>query len=807
MRIPLSPFLLVGALAAHAQDRWLIEAESKQVGRHKAVQVVADASASGGQAIAVPVEGVSRWNVVHFSMPAKATPGRYQLDAFLQQRNAADIGKAWRIDVRQDRLLLGYGVAYGLYLRNGTGYQPFTVEFEWTDPKRHPAVYMRWAGKEGSPDLRLDRFEIVRLGDLPPLRIAKVWPDKVRYKTSEKGTVTVTVENLSARPQDAQIRLELLHDLAPPCDLGALPIHVEPGQTTEVAIPLDHGGELFGYAIRATLVQGERKLDEAEEYFCVHDNPWAVATGARDEELPDYYSVWHHVFYSIGATDPGIEECAQRAREEYRTCTEFFSWAPGEAFGLTPKEEIWVRGNGGNLLRSKREIQREVAALQRHGIACITYIAYQAMGEATVKMIQERPEWFAYSADTGDHVEWYRVHELHKQREFWAKFDWERYRREAAPASPAFSHTQEGWKRYELFWKPYREQAFKLSTIGYFVPNYKLPEVVDYCADQAIASAKMFGWDGLRWDCGHLNTGPVYGPYRPYLDFFGRPLAETPEEMEQHTIANLKRLKARVRKELPLFAIGTNFGSVRETRQYPEMAAELCREGGWMLDEVCYGYNAPQSPYHWWDKYYEVMAAQGEYITSRGGHYHPFSFNRNGGKYPADRLYETVFRLAGNGHPNVLYFNSCTPCGNFSQFCVRFGRFLFDRRLRRVSQPRDAITVSGSAPLWWDKTVHRLKRPSKEVWVLHLINPPVAKEVETDPNSRLNPPVDDVQVQMHLPADRQQVSAWTLSAESWTLGERPRTQAVVLEAERQGDRVRVTVPQVLYWKTLVFELR
>jgi len=34
-----------------------------------------------------------------------------------------------------------------------------------------------------------------------------------------------------------------------------------------------------------------KEVDSSEEYFCVHDNPYAVATGARDEEWPDYYSV------------------------------------------------------------------------------------------------------------------------------------------------------------------------------------------------------------------------------------------------------------------------------------------------------------------------------------------------------------------------------------------------------------------------------------------------------------------------------------------------------------------------------------
>jgi hypothetical protein len=562
---------------------------------------------------------------------------------------------------------------------------------------------------------------------------------------------------------------------------------------------------LFGYALTAIASVEGKDVDTAEEYFCVHDNPWAVATGARDEELADYYTPWQWVFYAIGASDPEIEECALRARKEYTTCTEFFSWSPGECFYMAPNEPFWIRGNGGDLLRSKREIQKEVAALQKHGIACISYIAYQAMGERTLQIIRERPEWFIYSPDTGDHLEFYTVNELEKRQSFWKAFDWAKWEAEANPDSAKWTNSEESWKRYKEFWRPYSEQVRKFSTIGYFDPNYKLPEVVDYCADQVIASAKMFGWDGLRWDCGHLNTGPIWGSFRPFLDFYGKPLARTPGEMVSQTVENLRRLKARIRKQFPNFAFGTNYGSWMETHTYPKMTEELCRDGGWLLDEFSYGYNAPQSPYHWWDKYYAIMADQGEYVTSLGGHYHPFAFNRSGGKYPVDRLYETIFRIAGHGHPNAVYYNSRTPAGNFAQFCVRFGRYVFDPDLRRIERPETTARIHASAPLWWEKTVYRLHERDRETLVVHLINPPVATEIETDPMSRLRPPVDDVKVTVNLPAGKTRATAHVLTAEAWKLGEAPRTQSVSVPVEISGAQATCTVPQVLYWKMVVFQ--
>lgn len=788
-----------------AQQTWTIEAESAAAGHDKAVTVADDANASGGKVLEVPSTGVPQWNVAYAGFPEAATPGRYRITLRVKMENAADIGKGWRIDVREDAKLLSYAVIYGLSLKQ-QGFQDFTFNCDFTNPKRRPTLYMRWSGADGNPTLRLDSLTFTRTCDLPPVRINRLWPDRIRYKSTEGGTLSVTVENSSGISQSCEVRVSLQHDLDDPRPLGAQQVAVEPGKTAEVQYPLKHGGGLFGYVARATLVVDGNEVDSAEEYFCVHNNPWAVATGARDEEWADYTTPWWAVFYNIGATDPAIDQAVLNARKDYTTCTEFFSWSPGECFYMNPTEPFWVRGNGGDLLRSKRELQREVAGLKKNGIGCITYIAYQAMGQKTLELIQKKPEWFTYSPATGDHLEFYNVNELEKRKEFWKKFDWDKYKTDGDPTAPGWVDSPDSWKKYEEYWKKPAEECRKLGIIGYLVPNYKFSEVVDYCADQAIASAKMFGWDGLRWDCGHLNTGPIWGSFKPFVDFYGKPLASSPDEMAKQTIANLQRLKTRIHKQLPEFAIGTNYGSWMETHTYPKMTEELCRDGGWLLDEFSYGYNAPTSPYHWWDKYYAIVADEGEYVTSLGGHYNPFAFNRNGGKYPVDRLYETIFRIAGHGHPNSIYYNSRTPAGNFSQFCVRFGRFVFDPTIRRVDKPDDIITVQSPATLWWNKTVGRLKDGNSEYLIVHLINPPVAKEAETDLLSRLNPPVTNTSVSMNLPAGKSKAKAWALTAESWKSGEPPKTQAVPLDVKIEGSRAIVTVPEVLHWKMVVWKV-
>ncbi|MCE9613881.1 MAG: hypothetical protein K8T26_06360 [Lentisphaerae bacterium] len=809
--------VLVGLAAAHGARAetaaWLVEAEGPGAMRHAAVRIVDDATASGGQALDLPLDDAPDWNVVNVALPAAATPGRYVAAMRLNVTDAPDIGRAWRGDVRQGGTLLGYAVAYGYTLRGKSGYQDVEIPFVWTDAAQPPVLSMRWTQKsaqaglpqngEGRPNVRLDAVAFRRLGDLPPARILRVWPDHVRYRQDENGSIAVSVQNLSTAAVTGLVRVALAHDLDEPQALGQQALALATGQTAEIVFPFANPGRTYGYAAQAVLEIDGRPVDAGEETFTVHDNPWAVATGAPDQEPGDRELNWQGRFYGIGATDAEIEDCALTARRQYTTCAEFFSWSPGECFDLAPKEPIWVRGNGGDLLRSKRELQRAVAALHRQGIACISYVAQQAMGERAVAVLREKPEWFSYSAASGDVIDFYNVDVLEKHRAFWRAFDWPGYAAQGDPTAPGWVDSPERWQAFATFWTAPSEAARQLGIIGYFVPNYARLDVVDFCADQVAASADMFGWDGLRWDCGHLNPGTLWGTFAPSLDFAGQPQAATPADVESLTVRNLQRLKSRVRARHPAYVIGSNFGQRDDARRFPLQTAELARDGGWLMDEAACGYNAAHSPYHFWDAYYAVMADQGEHITSLGGHYHPFAFTRTGGKYPVDGLYETVFRLAGKGHPQIPFYNSRTPFGNVAQFSVRFGRFLFDPAIRRVDAPESAVQVNASAPLWWTRTVGRLRDGPREDWIVHLINPPLQREVERDPTSRMAEPVRDASVTVAVPPGKRPTGAWALAAEAWTTDAPPRTQAVPLELDRTDGRVAVVVPQILCWKTVV----
>ncbi len=799
--------VLLGLVTAgRAETVWRVEAEAPEVTRNGPLLVVADPAASGGQAVRVPAEGAPAFNMVCLPLPDQATPGRYRVRLRLRYEGALGLGRAVRVDVAPgDEPLTNYahGVAYAQYLSPRTGYADYVLTTDWTEPRRRPTIWLRWTGQGGQPTAWLDAFELTRLADLPPLVITAVVPNKLRYREGEAGTVSVTVRNLIDQPRTASLGVQLTGGLEDPAALPGQEISLAAGAAGEVAVRLPALSGRYGYAVTATVAMAGQVLDRREEYLCVHDSPYAVYAGNRDVEPPLGYGPWHWLVVDCGPSDDEIDQGVHWARAEYTTCCEVYAWSPGDVFGLAPDEPFWFRGTQSAWLTSKRVLQRLIGGLRRHGIGVIGYLNAAATGEPALRTMRRHPEWFAYSQRSGD-TDTYSVGEIQRQRAWLAGFDRARYRAEGDPSAPGFQGTPAEWQRLRAFWEAQAKAANSpTAMVGYFTANCRRPEVVEAIADQVIASARMFGWDGLRWDCGHLNTGTLWGDYRTLYDFSGAPLAMTPDEMVAQTVANQQAFKRRIRQAVPGYVFGTNYGSLQETATYPAMTDELCRDGGWMLDEVASDYQQPQSPYHTWDRYYAVMCDSAEVVTRRGGHYHPYGPNRYGSTHQADRLYDTIFRLAGHGHPFMPYYNSCLPAGNYAQFAVRFGRFLFDPAMRRVEPAATVARVDAPQRLWWEKSVRRLMDGGSEYRIVHLINPPVTTDLETNREERLPEPVRGVKVAVAPPADKRQVRAWLLTAESDQLTDPPGPRAVPL-AVSSGAWPSVTVPQVRYWNLVVW---
>ena len=789
-----------------------IEAESPRLTKPDTAKIVADAEASGGRAVEISGKDKKiHQDLTKLAFPPQPKSGRYRLKVRMKVQGFHDLGKSWRIEVKSENKVVGYGAAHGYYFKNTPGYRDFDVAFDLPDPRMPLMVEMFWAystfyadpvrgtGVIASPDarVRLDSFELTRLGDLPSLRITKVWPDKIHYYRNDDGSVAVRVKNTTGELVAGQVRVELLHDLNDPVLLGLERVSLPAGQAREFVLPVrrgrDEAGE-FGYEVRAAALVDGRATHAASEYFCVSDNPWLVSTwsaavSTTDEDPPDWQdygwagpSCWrYHLHYRIDQTQEILDKAALDARKAYCTAWEFYSWSPGGCMDMAPKRDRWLCGDTGKILYSKRLIKMAVGALHKQGIPALTYNIPEAQDLAGPDLIQKHPEWFATSPDLGDFTRLgYDTAALEMQRDFYARLD----RGEI--------DTQ---KRY---WT-------EMSGGIFFMPNFARQDVVRYVIDQMVASVEMFGWDGVRWDCGQLHTGNLWGAYRPFLDFYGNPLNRSPDEMVAQTVANIRQFKDRLAEVKPNFCHGYNFGSVEWLYVYPRLTREMCRDGGWMLGEDSNTAGRLDNPLRKWENYYDITSRTGEHLTARGGVFNPFVATRFGAPDAADRLYETILRVAGHGHPNLYYRNTAFVAGDTTQFVVRFGRYVFDTAMRRVNDPGRFIKVSSR--LWWQKSVQRKKTAQEDTWVVHLINPPAAEAIGENPLSRLPLPLKDIAVSIRVPEGRKNARAWALACESWTTGQEPRTTAVPLEVKRVSGNLTVRVPEVLFWKILVFEFK
>ena len=789
---------------SHASNPIRIEMEAPDVKAAKGAAVVDDAQASGGKALKIIGEGKkSLSDEMDVAFSRLAAPGFYRLRARMRVEDVDELGQNWRVEVLSHKggEVLGYGVAQGYYFRKGRGYTDFDIPFEIMDISRAPVVRMHWGRKNGNPWPRmrergksdepvargaiyLDYLEISKTGDAPPIRVLKVWPNKLRYTRGEDGTADVILLNPWEQPVQGEVRLELYHDLDPRENLGRAGVELEPGETRKITMPLRHGRDAaadFGYEVRATAVVDGKEVDSNREFFCVADNPGAVSTHfdrwypAMDEprNVEDYYNanMWPGVIRKLSAGTEQRKAAALEMRENYVTVYDTWVWSPGGCIDLTPEADVFSCSYG-TYVYGKRQMTEEVAFLGEQGIAVFCYLVNYAGGLEAVELMRRKPEWFQ-TFSNGDFGRGYSIEAIDNQRKFYAL--------------PTL-------KEKLAF-------ARNLGTV-WFDLDFSKPELIDYIADQIIAGTDEFGFCGIRWDCGHLQTSASW-TWKPGLDFFGKPVCTTYKESDMQTAENIRRLKERVRKKYPNFGVGTNYGNIIETSRTPIQVRELCKDGGWIQDEPCMLFPQPDSPYRFWDKYYKYFSDQAEHIMSQGGHYVPLTRSLYGSS--ADHLYSTVFQLAGHGHSNYIYRNPTFVTGDPAQFIIRYGRFFFDNAFRKVRDPESTIKVRADSPLWWKESVWRKIEKNRRTLVLHLINPPVSKAWQENPSGKLRDPVQDISVSVKLPEGCRRAKAWLLTCESWRFAEPAVTADMPLDVGIEGDNAEITVPEILVWKTLVWQ--
>ena len=394
--IMVMPLLI--SLQAETEERWRIEAEAREVFRHQKVRIVRDADASGGRALQISSE-IEGKEIILLRFSESLNPGKYQLSFRLKAENLFDLGKGWRIEVREGGEIAHYDVVYGYDLKWKNGYQDFVLACELGGTPLE--ISMHWSGKEGTPTLYLDAIDLIRQGDVTPARLKAVWPDRVRYVPGQTGDVTVSLESVSAQAEKVDLSLELFHDLGKRRSIGERTVEIEPGSALDVKFPLSELNDKWGYEVRATLEQDGKVLDQMSEFFTVHDNIWAVSQSSGfDVEPPEPIIYWHHaITMGGGHSDEEILACVEIGRRQKGYCTNVeLGRMPEELLYMAPTEPVWFDNQAGWMV-SKHEMRYAVTALKKHGIGVTLYLSpYAWGGPYLMKLIREKPEWFIYHA-------------------------------------------------------------------------------------------------------------------------------------------------------------------------------------------------------------------------------------------------------------------------------------------------------------------------------------------------------------------------------------------------------------------------
>ena len=755
------PVLLSPCLAGEPDCQ--AEGEAVQIDLRHGATKVTDPLASGGKAVRLPGAKDPRgWRAV-IHLPKRTMQGKVRFTFHLRGENMAPVDDGldvYVIALNKKTNLWDFHNSYHVYGCNlkADGYTPIdmTLDVAMKPETYTPSILFGWkiANADARPVAYLDKIELRQPTYDAPL-LADVQASRVQYKPNAKAMADVTMFNPLSRAAEVTLTGEDRWGLSGSRRAFMKRLTLAPGKRTSTRIAWTLGAELYGHEIDVTLQYNGKAVGRGRALFVVQRNPqWVFSPNRVDIGTNQR----HHLYYLY--VDPAslLQENAaiDELRRWHTTKKEYFSWSPGDISDLAPATEVFCGGEGRLRWDSRWRVQRQVKKLDAAGVWPVTYVNGTTWAESGYNLFARHPEWFIYSKD--GEISLYDM----QRREIFR-------RRHQAGIDP----------------NSYQRIFFQA------VLNHSLPAVQRYIADQYIKTAKVMGFRGVRMDVRYLEVHP--GEY----DMSGREIAPTDAQADKISARAIATVKRLVHEVVPDFTFGYNYASPDETTHMPLTMKERCRGGGWMLDEVSCTYQEKTSPYHVWRVYVPRMVSWGDQVRRWGGVYNPFDFRRGGAKYTIDRIYSNIFRMIASGRFASL--RDTRACwGDLGPLGTRYSEFLVGRHLRWLPKPAGRVKVHARAPLWWQDMVFENKaQDGRKQLIVHLVNPPLSDEVEENPTSAIRAPVRQVRVE----ATGGPARAWLVASEPDELWGRNQLRATRLPIAKGA----VTVPSVLFWKTVIFE--
>ena len=493
-------------------------------------------------------------------------------------------------------------------------------------------------------------------------------PHKLLYTPGEAAGVDAVVTSTRETPATVTLAVSLVREFTPIATLPAVTIALKPHEAQAVTVPFTAGPEEYGWTVIGELKEGETALDRKVDVFNVADTVFKVGIGAQFEMMQPS---------GFGWLKP--EDDIKRARQYYMNTWEKFFWAPCDWADLCPTGAEWTSGQGGRYEVGEK-MRTMLRLCKENGIRSITYSQPTSAGPKGWEVARRHPEWYCLDPlgrpagewDQEDMLYWSQKHEIQKK----------------------YGNDERKWPIHFH------------STWQVLYPDFSRVDALDYGIDRLIDGAKMWGWDGVRFDG---NWGWGAGD-------------------DEAATRNHRRMKERIWAKYPDFVFGFNddnpgrepaFAASHEYRErmagYGECMNEMIREWGGR------DHGAPFN-YKQWRDYAEGMCGDVDACRKGGGTQYTILDARQ-------TYYKFMLAMAAGTHTCYGDHFVATGCPNWGRLLTRWSGLVYDVHLTRID-PKGVLTVKTDGNLWWDKWVsERVVTANRSQRIVSLIVPPANADI------------------------------------------------------------------------------
>ena len=582
------------------------------------------------------------------------------------------------------------------------------------------------------------------------LVVTKVWPEKIHYYPGETAKVDIEIANVSGAAASGTLAVELLRGLDRSKALSREPIELAAGEKTTRSVSFATDEE-YGYEVRAT-VTARNQVHSRSDYFGVSENLFELALQGwgRVGVMNDQESLRSLLTMPQEELQELATQGALAARRSYYNMIEYFSWAPDDFFNLSPKQDAWWSGTM-TYIKVKRDMLTDIRTLQRHGIKVLSYAQPFPAGIDTVRELRVNPEFFAYHGS----------------------------------GAPAVSYD------YDLIKSRVRlDMGLRPQTLGGGLNLFSL-KTVDRGIDALIASWKMFGWDGVRFDNRYYraNNPTTYTGQR----------ATKEGDLDPYSARNVKHMKDRFWKEIgPRWLISHNNGYRFHHKGNLLGWEETVKDGLMCMDEETESAAAANHAHNEWVKYMLFALEARRFCTKLGGYYQLFPPAR--ANVPkVDMLHYVVACAATGSHP-ITCDNERSPAGRYGRFFTRFSAMFFARDLKPLDEPDKylAIESHGDKALWWRDFANTRQLDGRRWLLFPLVVPPAHPRIMHNIASKLPKDCAPIKLTLKSEAIPTKPRAFLLSAERDQMCTR-------LELARAPAGYSVVLPRVAHFGLVVVE--